>query len=124
MDLENLTNFNSVDIVVGDSRGMLTIFTNNQILSRRSLLDGSISSTSIEKDSGSPVFLIPKIISLFLQIKIFDNVVICVVYLFLAGNMTIHVGSLDGTLLAVSPDTTLHKQKLNDFLEEQKDQVQ
>ena len=52
MQLENLTNFKSTDVVVGDSRGMLTIFTNNQILSRRSLLENSISSISIERDSG------------------------------------------------------------------------
>eukprot|EP00794_Sanderia_malayensis_P020171 gene20171-22146_t len=88
LDLENLTNFNSIDVVSGDSRGMLTIFTNNQILSRRSLLDGNITSVLIDKDS--------------------------------AGNMEILVGSIDGNLLAVSPYTTLSKQKLPDVLNERK----
>ena len=37
---------------MGDSKGMLTIFTNNQILSRRGLLQDSILSIAVEKDSG------------------------------------------------------------------------
>ncbi|XP_065062402.1 uncharacterized protein LOC135689174 isoform X2 [Rhopilema esculentum] len=83
---ENVTNFNSTDILVGDSKGMLTIFTNNQILSRRSLIQSSIASITIEKDS--------------------------------AGNMKILLGSLDGTVLAVSPYSTLWKLRLPDILQE------
>jgi len=82
--LENLTNFNAVDVVVGDSKGMLTILTNNQILSRRGLLQDSILSIAIEKDS--------------------------------AGNMRILLGCLDGTILAVSPYSTLWKVRLSDVL--------
>ena len=51
--LENVTNFNSVDILTGDSRGLLTLFTNGQILNRRSLLENSISSIDVERDSGN-----------------------------------------------------------------------
>jgi len=82
----NVTKFSSEDILVGDSNGVFTIITNGQILNRRSLCNGNITSIVIDNDS--------------------------------VGNMSIVMGSSDGTLVAVTPYDVLWKCRLSEVLKQ------
>ena len=50
--LHNVTKFGSIDLIVGDSKGTVTIINNEQIMNRRSLSEGSVSSLTIDRDQG------------------------------------------------------------------------
>jgi hypothetical protein len=52
LHLHNVTKFGSTDLIVGDSKGTLTIFSNEQILNRRILSHGSITSLTVDEDFG------------------------------------------------------------------------
>ena len=52
MFLHDVTKFGSTDLIVGDSRGTVTIIGNEQILNRRHLSEGCISSLTIDRDLG------------------------------------------------------------------------
>jgi len=82
----NVTKFSSEDVLVGDSNGVFTIITNGQLLNRRSLCTGNITSIVIDTDS--------------------------------VGNMSIVMGSSDGTLVAVTPYEVLWKCRLSEVLKQ------
>ena len=84
---QNVTKFASEDILVGDSNGVFTIITNGQILNRRSVCDGNITSIVVDNDS--------------------------------AGNISIVMGSSDGTLVAVTPYEVLWKSRLSEVLKQE-----
>lgn len=86
----NVMKFSSEDILVGDSNGIFTIITNGQILNRRSVCDGNITSIIIDNDS--------------------------------TGNMSIVMGSSDGTLVAVTPYEVLWKIRLSEVLKQDEQQ--
>ena len=48
----DVTKFGSTDMMVGDSKGNLTIFGNEQILNRRTLSEGCITAITIDQDLG------------------------------------------------------------------------
>ncbi|KAJ8044464.1 hypothetical protein HOLleu_07223 [Holothuria leucospilota] len=48
--LHDVTKFGSVDIITGDSRGLMTILSNGQILDRQHVSDHSINSLKVDED--------------------------------------------------------------------------
>ncbi|KAK3715064.1 hypothetical protein QZH41_012133, partial [Actinostola sp. cb2023] len=50
LHLHNVTKFGSTDLIVGDSKGTLTIFSNEQILNRRILSQGCITTLTVDVD--------------------------------------------------------------------------
>jgi hypothetical protein len=55
--IHNVTKFVSNDLIVGDSRGMLTVFSNGQILSRQTLSDNSIQCLQVEEDASKYIII-------------------------------------------------------------------
>ncbi|XP_066911049.1 uncharacterized protein [Clytia hemisphaerica] len=47
----NVTKFSSEDVIVGDSKGLLTILTNGQILKRTQICDSKINAITLDVDS-------------------------------------------------------------------------
>lgn len=55
--LHNVTKFGSVDLIVGDSKGMLTFFGNKQILYKMAISEGCISAVTTDIDAGTSPLL-------------------------------------------------------------------
>ena len=55
--LHDVTKFGSVDLIVGDSKGMLTFFGNKQILYKMAISEGCISAVITDIDAGTTSFL-------------------------------------------------------------------
>lgn len=52
MTIHNIANFGSLELITADSRGMITIFSKQQILDRRSVSDHGLNSLQVDKDAG------------------------------------------------------------------------
>ncbi|XP_001201630.1 uncharacterized protein LOC764949 [Strongylocentrotus purpuratus] len=51
MTIHNIANFGSLELITADSRGMITIFSKQQILDRRSVSDHGLNSLQVDKDA-------------------------------------------------------------------------
>nr|XP_054758134.1 uncharacterized protein LOC129264307 [Lytechinus pictus] len=58
MHIHNIANFGSLELITADSRGMITVFSKQQILDRRSVSNHGLNSLQVDKDAAGNIEIV------------------------------------------------------------------